>query len=173
MSAEAWTRSAAGKASASAIGSMSVTRQPAAGAERGQRPGDRRRAGDPQLRRGQMRFHVDLQRAPRVAGHDQLDDAVAAAALGRRVLRQPQQPRLAVGERAERLADDDGLGAAAADPALDRAVRMDDAARARAAPRSAAGPRRPWRSRTAGPAASSSAARANVEREVIADARSS
>ena len=47
-----------------------------------------------------------------------------------RVLRQPEQPRLAVGERAERLADDDRLGAAAADPALDRAVRMDDAARA-------------------------------------------
>ena len=33
-------------------------------------------------------------------------------------------------ERAERLADDDGLGAAAADPALDRAVGMDDPARA-------------------------------------------
>ena len=77
-----------------------------------------------------MRFHVDLQRATGVAGHDQLDDAVGAAALARAVLRQPEQARLAVAERPERLADDDGLGAAAADPALDRAVRMDDARRA-------------------------------------------
>ena len=77
-----------------------------------------------------MRFHVDLQGATGVAGHDELDDAVGAAALGRRVLREAEQARLAVGQRVERLADDDRLGAAAADPALDRAVGMDDAARA-------------------------------------------
>ena len=94
-----------------------------------ERAGDRRRAGDPQERRGEMRFHVDLQGATGMAGHDELDDAVAAAALGRCVLRQPEEPRLPVGHRVERLADDDGLGAAAADPALDRAVGMDDAAR--------------------------------------------
>ena len=57
----------------------------------------------------------------------QLDDAVAAPTLGRCVLREAKQPGLSVDERAERLADDDGLGAAAADPTLDRAVRMDDA----------------------------------------------
>ena len=99
-------------------------------AERDERAGDGRRAGDPQDRRWQMRFHVDLQRAPGMTGHDQLDDAVPAPALGRRVLRQPEQPGLAVDERAKRLADDDRLGAAAADPALDRAVRMDDPGRA-------------------------------------------
>ena len=77
-----------------------------------------------------MRFHVDLQRAPRMAGHDQLDDAVAAAALARDILREPEQPRLAVDERPERLAHDDRLGARAADPALDRAVRVDDPRRA-------------------------------------------
>ena len=125
------TRSAPGNASASAIGSMTVTRQPAAAPRRDERAGDRGGAGDPQDRRGQMRFHVDLQGPARMAGHDELDDAVAAPALGRRVLREPEQARLAVDERAQRLADDDGLGAAAADPALDRAVRMDDAARAR------------------------------------------
>ena len=38
--------------------------------------------------------------------------AVGAASLGRSVLRQPEQPRLPVDERPERLADDDGLGAA-------------------------------------------------------------
>ena len=57
-------RSAPGNASASAIGSMTVTRQPAADATRGERTGDRRRPDDPELRRGKMRFHVDLQRAP-------------------------------------------------------------------------------------------------------------
>ena len=62
-----------------------------------------------------------------MAGHDELDDAVGAAALGRGVLRQAEQPRLAVGEGVERLADDDRLGARAADPALDRPVGMDDA----------------------------------------------
>ena len=77
-----------------------------------------------------MRFHVDLQGATGVAGHDELDDPVGAAALGRRVLREPEEPRLAVGQGVERLADDDGLGAAAADPALDRAVGVDDPARA-------------------------------------------
>ena len=77
-----------------------------------------------------MWFHVDLQRAPRVAGHDQLDDAVRAPPLARTVLRQSEQARLAVADGSQRLADDDGLGAAAPDPALDRAVRMDDAGRA-------------------------------------------
>ena len=77
-----------------------------------------------------MRFHVDLQGAAGMAGHDELDDAVRPAALGRTVLREAEEPRLAVGERAERLADDDGLGAAPADPALDRAVGMDEPARA-------------------------------------------
>ena len=78
------------------------------------------------------------------------------------LLREPEQAGLTVGERAQRLADDDGLGAAAADPALDRAVRMDDAARARAERRSAAGPRRPSRARTAARPLDSSAARAKV-----------
>ena len=73
-----------------------------------------------------------------MAGHDQLDDAVAAPALGRGVLGQAQQAWLTVDERPERLAHDDGLGAAAADPALDRAVRVDDPATRRGAPRSAA-----------------------------------
>ena len=81
-------------------------------AEGRERAGDRRGAGDPEDRRGQMRFHVDLQGPAGVAGHDELDDAVAATALGRRVLRQPEQPGLAVAERAQRLADHDGLGAA-------------------------------------------------------------
>jgi hypothetical protein len=98
----------------------------AGGAQRGQRTGDRGRPGDPQDGGGKMRFHVDLQRSPRMTGHDELDDAVTAAALGRCVLRQPQEARLTVGHRPERLAHDDRLGAAAADPALDRAVRMDD-----------------------------------------------
>ena len=124
------TRSAPGKASGSAIGSNTETRQPAAEPSDDERAGDRRRPDDPQDRRGQMRFHVDLQCAPGMTGHDELDDAVAAPSLGRAVLRQAEQPRLAVDERPERLADDDGLGAAAADPALDRAVRVDDPGRA-------------------------------------------
>ena len=115
-----------------------ITRQPAAAPRAASAPAIGCRAGDPQDRRGQMRFHVDLQGAPRVAGHHQLDHAVAAPALGGGVLRQAQQPRLAVDEGAERLADDDRLGAAAADPALDRAVGMDDPRRARAVPTSAA-----------------------------------
>ena len=73
-----------------------------------------------------MRFHVDLQRAPGMTGHHELHDAVAAPALGRHVLRQAEQARLTVDQRPKRLADDDGLGAAPADPALDGAVRMDD-----------------------------------------------
>ena len=156
--------------SASATGSMTVTRQPHAGAELGEGGGDRGRAGDPQDRRGQMRFHVDLQGATGVAGHDELDDAVAAAALGRRRPCDRRSRRLAVGERAERLADDDGLGAAAADPALDRAVRVDDARRARAEPTSAARPPRPWRPRTGGRLGSSSAARAKSETGAVTGA---
>ena len=69
------------------------------GAEGRERAGDRGRAGDPEDRRRQMRFHVDLQGAPGVAGHDQFDDAVAAPTLGRGVLREAQQPGLAVDER--------------------------------------------------------------------------
>ena len=114
-----------------------------------------------------MRFHVDLQGATGMAGHDELDDAVAAAALGRRVLREPEQPRLAVGQRAERLADDDGLGAAAADPALDRAVRVDDA---RSRPgRAEVGRATATTVATANgrPAASSSAARAKMLRVTV------
>ena len=94
MSADAWTRSAPGNASASAIGSMTVTRQPAAVPRRRAR----RRSGS--CRRptaagaGTVRFHVDLQRAAGVAGHDQLDDAVAAATLGRPVLREAEQSGL-------------------------------------------------------------------------------
>ena len=99
------------------------------GAELDEGAGDRCRAGDPQERRREVRFHVDLQRSPGVAGHDQLDDPIAAPALGRRVLRQAKQARLAVGQRVERLADDDRLGARAADPALDRAVGVDDPVR--------------------------------------------
>ena len=76
-----------------------------------------------------MRFHVDLQGATGVAGHDEFDDAVAAAALGGCVLAQAKESRLAVGEGTQRFADDDGLGAAAADPALDGAVGMDEAGR--------------------------------------------
>ncbi len=64
-----------------------------------------------------------------MAGHDELDDPVAAPALGRRVLRQAEQARLPVGQRVERLADDDRLGARAADPALDRPVGVDDPVR--------------------------------------------
>ena len=123
------TRSTPGNASGSATGSNTVTRQPAAAPERGERTGDRGGAGDPEQRGGQMRFHVDLQGATGVAGHDQFDDAVAPPTLGGCVLAQAEQPRLAVRERSKRLADDDGLGAAAADPALDRAVRMDEAGR--------------------------------------------
>ena len=77
-----------------------------------------------------MRFHVDLQRASRVTGHDELDHAVGAATLARAVARQPQEPRLAVAEGPQCLTDDDRLGATAADPALDGAVGMDDPARA-------------------------------------------
>ena len=136
---------------------------PAGGrAERRQRPGDRRRADEPEVRGGQMRFHVDLQRATRVAGHDELDDAVGAAALARAVARQPQQPRLAVAEGAQSLADDDRLGAAAADPALDvpsgwtipLAPGRADVGRRTATTVATANGR---------PAASSSAARAKVE----------
>ena len=42
----------------------SMTRQPAAEPRVTSAAGDRRRAGHPQDRRRQMRFHVDLQRAP-------------------------------------------------------------------------------------------------------------
>src|SRR4051794_4465927 len=100
-------------------------------AKRRERAGDRGRPDDPEEWCGQMRFHVDLQRAPRVAGHDELDDAVGPPSLARTVLRQPKEPRLAIADRPQRLADDDRLGAAAADPALDRAVGEDDAGRAR------------------------------------------
>ena len=64
--------------------------------ERGEGAGDRGRTGDPEERGGQMRFHVDLQGATGVAGHDEFDDAVAAPAFGGGVLAQPKQPRLAV-----------------------------------------------------------------------------
>ena len=124
---------------------------PAGGrAEADERRGDRRRAGHPQDRCRQMRFHVDLQRAPRMTGHDQLDHAVAAAALARDVLREPEQPRLAVDERPERLADDHRLGARAADPALDRAVRDGRSPRRPAGPTSAAERRPRWPPRTTG-----------------------
>ena len=61
----AWTRSAPGKASASAIGSMTVTRQPAAAPSDASAPAIgvvpmTHRSGG-----GQMRFHVDLQGARR------------------------------------------------------------------------------------------------------------
>ena len=45
-----------------------------------------------------MRFHVDLQGATGVAGHDEFDDAVAAASLGRGVPAQTEEPRLTVGQ---------------------------------------------------------------------------
>ena len=77
-----------------------------------------------------MRFHVDLQGAAGVAGHDVVDDPVTAAAVRWLVPAEAKQARLAVGERAEGLLDHDGLRAAAADPALDHAVGMDEAARA-------------------------------------------
>ena len=107
---------------------MTETRQPAAAPSATSAPAIGVVPATQSSRRRKMRFHVDLQRSPGVAGHDEFDDAVAAPALGGGVLREPQQARLAVGEGAERLADDDGLGAAATDPALDRAVRMDDPA---------------------------------------------
>jgi hypothetical protein len=100
-------------------------------AERHEGSGDRRRAGNPEVRGRQVRLHVDLQCATRVAGHDQLHDAIAPATLAGGVLREPEKTGLAVGEGPERLADDDGLGAAAADPALDGPVGMDDPRRAR------------------------------------------
>ena len=130
MSVPVTTRSAPGERVR--VGDRIEDRDAPAGgrAERDQRAGDGCRPGHPQDRCGQMRFHVDLQRAPRMTGHDQLDDAVAAPALGRGVLRQAQQPWLTVDERAERLAHDDRLGAAAADPAFDGAVRVDDPRRA-------------------------------------------
>ncbi len=99
------------------------------GTELGEGGGDRGGPGHPEGRCGQMRFHVDLQGATRVAGHHFVDDPVAAAALGRRLLADPEQPRLPVGQRAEGLPDDDRPGAAAADEPLDRAVRMDEPAR--------------------------------------------
>ena len=77
-----------------------------------------------------MRFHVDLQGPAGMAGHHQFDDAVGAASLARAILGQAQQARLSVGDRPEGFADHDRLGTAAADPAFDRAVRMDDAGRA-------------------------------------------
>ena len=61
------------------------------------RPGRRRSGWCPATqsgRCGQMRFHVDLQGATGVAGHDFVDDPVAAAALGRRLLADPEEPRL-------------------------------------------------------------------------------
>src|SRR5829696_4265727 len=77
-----------------------------------------------------MRFHVDLQGPSGMTGHHQLDDAIAAPALGRGVLGQAQEAWLAVDEGTERLSDDDRLGAAPTDPALDRAIGMDDPRRA-------------------------------------------
>ena len=64
MSVPTTTRSAPGKSSGSAIGSKTETRQPAAEPSVTRARGDGRRSGHPQDRRGQMRFHVDLQRAP-------------------------------------------------------------------------------------------------------------
>ena len=64
-----------------------------------------------------------------MTGHHELDHTIGAATLTGPVTGQPQEPRLSVTEGAERLADDDRLGAAPADPALDAAVRMDDPAR--------------------------------------------
>ena len=78
-----------------------------------------------------MRFHVDLQGAAGMAGHHELDDTIRPPSLGRAILREPEQARLAVGEGMERLADDHGLGTAAADPTFDGAVGMDDAGGAR------------------------------------------
>ena len=167
MSAEAWTRSAPGKASASAIGSMTVTRQPAAAPRRRERAGDGRRADDPQERGGQMRFHVDLQRATGMAGHDQFDDAVGrggprpgrpstagAGAAGRR--RSPGAPR---GRRP--------AGRSCRRPSP-RSCRPDG--RCRDAPgRAEVGRRTATTVATANgrPAASSSAARTKIEREVM------
>ncbi len=99
-------------------------------AEVRQRPGDRRDPDDPQLRRGEVRLDEDLERPTGVAGHHEIDDPVRAPGLGGLLRREAEQPRLAVGQRPERLGDDGRLGAASADPALDRAVRMDDPARA-------------------------------------------
>ncbi len=78
-----------------------------------------------------MRFHVDLQGATGVAGHDLVDDAVAPPALARELLADPEEPRLTVGQGAEGLPDDERAGAAPPDEPLDRAVGVDEAAGAR------------------------------------------
>ncbi len=98
------------------------------GTELDERPRDRGGAGDPQRRGREDGFHVDLQGATGVAGHEVVDDTVAATRIGRHLLRDPKQTRLAVDEGPEGLLDDDRLGAAAADPALDPTAGMDDPA---------------------------------------------
>ena len=65
-----------------------------------------------------------------MAGHHEVDDPVRAPGFGGLLRREAEQPRFAVGQGAKRLGDDGRLGAAAADPALDGSVRMDDPARA-------------------------------------------
>ena len=92
----------------------------------------------------------------------------AGHAHGRTILRGGSGHRRVAGG-----VNDDRLGAAAADPALDRAVGMDDAARARAGRRSAAATATTVATANGRPAASSSAARAKMPWliDVIARAR--
>ena len=167
MSAEAWTRSAPGNASG--VRDRVDDGDPPAGgrAERRERPGDRGRAGDPQERGGQMRFHVDLQRAPGMAGHDQLDDAVARG--GPRPDRPSTAGAGAAGRRrCARSASRTTTGWAQLPPTQPSIVPSGWTMPARAGPRRGR-PRTATTVATANgrPAASSSAARAKIERAVI------
>ena len=60
----------AGRRPPSATGSITVTAIAHRRAQLGRGRRDRARSGDPQGRRRQVRFHVDLQGSARVAGHD-------------------------------------------------------------------------------------------------------
>ena len=99
--------------------------EPDAGAERGQRGGDRGVADHRDGGGGDHRLEEDLQRA---AGQAGVDDGQRPVGVGRRPValgRDAEQQRLARVEQGQALRPDGRLGAGAADEAVDRAVGQD------------------------------------------------
>ena len=100
--------------------------EPHAGAERGQRGGDRRVADHRDGRGGDHGLEEDLQRAARQAGVDHGERAVGVDGRPVALGHDPEQERLARVEQGQPLGADGRLGAGAADEPVDRPVGQDE-----------------------------------------------
>ncbi len=94
-------------------------------AERGKRLQHRPVAHQHEERLRHEWLHVDLEGAATMTRHRIGHEALDAPRLGSPLAHEGDQARLAVLERLQRLTDDHGLGAGAADPAGDGAVPAD------------------------------------------------